>query len=98
MNINKNTESKQEREFIMADEKKTRRSTAEVKAEKKERYLKTIEYHKKAIADLEQKIVDLDRPPKKTEAQIRKAINNKTKDIPVDDLMNRVGITIDDLS
>ena len=59
----------------MSEEKKTRvrRSNAEVRAEKKAKYLAEIEKHKEAIKVLEKKVKELENPVK-TQKQIRDEI------------------------
>ena len=80
----------------MAEEKKRiRRSSAEIKAAKKEQYLKQIEMHKAAIADLEQKIKDLDKPAEWTKADVIKAL--KSADFDVKAVVKAAGLKSENL-
>lgn len=82
----------------MSEEVKTRvrRSNAEVKAEKKAKYLAEIEKHKEATKLLEQKIKELDKPTK-TDAQIRKELLKLAEKKPLQELAAFVGKDLEEL-
>lgn len=79
----------------MAEEKRKRRTAAEMKQDRKEKYLKDIENHKKAIADLEQKLKDLDKPPKLTANQKRDILAKEVKKRPLEEVAKALGINFD---
>ena len=82
----------------MSEEVKTRvrRSNAEVKAEKKAKYLAEIEKHKEAIKALEQKIKELDKPTK-TDAQIKKELLKFAEKKTLQELADFLGKNLDEL-
>ena len=83
----------------MSEEVKTRvrRSNAEVKAEKKAKYLAEIEKHKEAIKVLEQKIKELDKPTK-TPKQIKDELLKKVgKEKSLEEIAAFMGVSLEDL-
>jgi len=83
----------------MSEEKKTRvrRSAAEVKEEKRKKYLDEIEKHKEAIKTLEQKIKELDKPSK-TPKQMRDELLKKAgKEKSLEELAAFLGVSLEEL-
>lgn len=81
----------------MTEEKKrVRRSNAEVREEKRNKYLKQIEDHKAAIRDLEQKIKELDKPTK-TPAQIKSELMKEVGKMDVKQIAALLGKDLEEL-
>ena len=81
----------------MAEEKKrVRRSNAEVREEKRNRYLKQIEDHEKAIEALKEKIKELDKPTK-TSAQIKSELMKEVGKMTVEEIAALLGKDLEEL-
>ena len=82
----------------MAEGKRTRRSAEEVKAEKKIKFQQEIEKHREAIKVLEQKLVDLDKPPKKSKKEIKEDLGKKLlKEKSLEEIAAFMGVSLEDL-